>query len=283
MIGAQAIHRLRRQAGRTLLYLTALIVVFVTSFPILWTLFCTFKSKPDLFKLPVEVWPERFTFDNYVVTWQTTPITLYLRNSLLVAVGATIITVLIAALAAYSLSRFPFRGKEKVAQGVLLGYMLPPILLTVPYFVMFNRLGFTNTFWGLMLAHASGSLPFAIWLLWTFFQTIPQDIEDAAKIDGAGRLRVLSSVFLPLAAPGIAASGTLTFISSWNNYLYSSVIASANKVQTLPLAIALMTARDYLRWEVMLAFTGVMIFVVFVLLAGFQRQLLRGFSAAYLK
>jgi len=283
MMGAQAIHRLRRQAGRTLLYSTVLTVVFVTTFPILWTLFCTFKSKPDLFKLPIEVWPERFTLDNYVVTWKTTPISLYLRNSLLVAVGATIITVLVAALAAYSLSRFPFRGKEKVAQGVLMGYMLPPILLTVPYFILFTRLRLINTFGGLMLAHASGSLPFAIWLLWTFFQTIPQEIEDAAKIDGAGRVRVLSSIFLPLAAPGIAASGTLTFISSWNNYLFSSVIAAANKVQTLPMAIALMTGRDMLRWEVMLAFCGIMIYVVFILLAVFQRQLLKGFSAAYLK
>ena len=273
----------RRLLGRILLYLAVMIVIFVASFPILWTVFCSFKPKPDLFSVPLKLWPSRFTIDNYIVTWETTDVPLYLRNSVVVALGATTITVFMASLASYSLSRFPFKGRNLVARGVLLGYMLPTILLSVPYFIMFSRLGLTNTFWGLMLAHASGSLPFAIWLLWTFFQTIPQEIEDAAKIDGAGRIRVLSSIFLPLAAPGIAASGTLTFISSWNNYLFSSVIATANRVQTLPLAIALMTSRDFLRWEVILASSGMMIFMVFILLALFQRQLLKGFSAAYLK
>jgi multiple sugar transport system permease protein len=208
---------------------------------------------------------------------------LYLLNSLIVAVGATVVTVFVSTLASYSLSRFPFKGKVLIARGVLFGYMLPGILLVLPYFLMFNRLELINTRWGLVLAHAAMSLPFSIWLLWTFFQTIPRDIEDASKVDGAGRLRVLVSIFVPLATPGIVASGIITFIFSWNDYLFASVIASANRVQTLPLGIALMASRDYLRWEVMLASSGIIIFTVFVLLAAFQKYLLEGFSAAFTK
>jgi len=283
MIKSTIIRRSRRLIRSILLYSVVLIVVFLVASPVLWTLFCSFKPRPDLFSVPVKIWPSGFTLDNYIVTWETTDVPLYLRNSLIVALGATTITVFISSLASYSLCRFPFKGKTLIARGVLFGYMLPGILLSVPYFLMFNRLGLINTFWGLMLAHAAMSLPFSVWLLWTFFQTIPQDIEDAGKIDGAGRIRLLGSIVLPLAAPGIVASGIITFIFSWNDYLFASVIASANKVQTLSLGVAMMASRDYLRWEVMLASCGLIIITVFILLAIFQKYLLEGFSAAFVK
>jgi len=273
----------RKLVRRLMLYGVVLFVVSVVAFPILWTLFSSFKPKQDLFTVPLKIWPSGFTLDNYVVTWETTDVPLNLRNSIIIAVGTTLITVAVASLAAYSLSRFPFRGRTLIARSVLLGYMLPGILLSLPYFLMFNRLHLINTFWGLMLAHSAMSLPFAIWILWTFFQTIPQDIEDAGKIDGAGRTRLLASVFLPLAAPGIVASGIITVIFSCNDYLFASVIASANKVQTLSLGVAMMASRDYLRWEVMLSSVGLIIFTVFILLALFQKYLLEGFTAAFLK
>lgn len=284
MRGLTIIRYPRRLAKSVLLCLTVIAVVFIVSLPILWTLFSSFKSKPDLFSMPIKIWPTQgFTLANYITTWETTDVPLYLLNSLIVALGATILTVVVSTLASYSLSRFPFSGKVLIARGVLFGYMLPGILLVVPYFLMFNRLQLINTRGGLMLAHAAMSLPFSMWLLWTFFQTIPQDIEDASKVDGAGRLRVLTNIFLPLATPGIVASGIITFIFSWNDYLFASVIASANRVQTLPLGIALMASRDYLRWEVMLASSGIIIFTVFILLAVFQKYLLEGFSAAFTK
>jgi len=283
VIKSTIIRRPRRLIRSILLYSAVLTVVFLVAFPVLWTLFSSFKPRPDLFSVPIKIWPSGFTLDNYIVTWETTDVPLYLRNSLIVALGATTITVFVSSLASYSLSRFPFKGTTLIARGVLFGYMLPGILLSVPYFLMFNRLQLINTLWGLMLAHAAMSLPFSIWLLWTFFQTIPRDIEDASKIDGAGRIRVLGSIFLPLAAPGIVASGIITFIFSWNDYLFASVIASANRVQTLSLGVAMMASRDYLRWEVMLASCGLIIFTVFILLAIFQKYLLEGFSAAFVK
>lgn len=283
MIQPTTASRLRKLLRLVLLYAVVVLVVSIVALPVLWALFSSFKPKPDLFGVPVKIWPSGFTLDNYIVTFETTDVPLYLRNSIITAVGATTITVFVSSLAAYSLSRFPFRGRTLIARSVLLGYMLPGILLSVPYFLMFNRLHLINTFWGLMLAHAAMSLPFAVWLLWTFFQTIPQDIEDAGKIDGAGRVRLLGSIFFPLAAPGIVASGIITFIFSWNDYLFASVIASANKVQTLSLGVAMMASRDYLRWEVMLSSVGLIILTVFILLLVFQKYLLEGFSAAFLK
>jgi multiple sugar transport system permease protein len=223
--------------------------------------------------------PSSLTLDHYVVLWTTTQIPRLFGNSFAVALGTALVTIVVAAPAAYSLTRFPFPGRAHIARGILVCYMLPSILLTVPLFVLFEQLGLLNTRVGLVFAHVSSVLPFVIWLLWGFFRTIPLEIEEAAKIDGAGRLRVLLTVFVPLALPGIVAGMTFAFIVSWADYLFAVVMVTKEEVMTLPVAIAFTASRDLLRWEVMLTSIGVITIPVITIVAVFQRYLLRGFAA----
>jgi multiple sugar transport system permease protein len=260
-------------------YTAALAACFVVSFPILWALLSSFKTKEEMFAVPLRVVPRTVTVGHYVALWSTTEIPRLFANSFLVALGTALVTVVVAALGAYSLTRFPFPGRAHIARGILVCYMLPPILLTIPLFVLFRHLGLVNTRLGLIFAHVASVLPFVIWLLWGFFRTIPLEIEEAARIDGAGRLRVLLAVFIPLALPGLVAAVTFTFIVSWADYLFSSVMVTKEEVMTLPVGIAFMSARDYLRWDTILASIGVITLPVIAVVTVFQRYLLRGFSA----
>jgi multiple sugar transport system permease protein len=262
------------------LYATVTAACFVVTFPILWALLSSFKTKQEMFAFPLQVIPSALTARHYQVLWSTTRIPRLFANSFAVALGTAVVTVVVAALGAYSLTRFPFPGRAHIARGILVCYMLPPILLTIPLFVLFKQLGLVNTRLGLIFAHVSSVLPFVIWLLWAFFRTIPPEVEEAAKIDGAGRLRVLLTVFVPLALPGLVAAVTFTFIVSWADYLFSSVMVTREEVMTLPVGIAFMSARDYLRWDTILASMGVITMPVIAVVVFFQRYLLHGFSAA---
>jgi multiple sugar transport system permease protein len=270
---------LGRVGRRIALYVTVAAVCFVVSFPILWALLSSFKTKQEMFAVPLRPIPSALTLSHYAGLWSTTEIPRLFANSFVVALGTAAVTVVVAALGAYSLTRFPFPGRAHIARGILVCYMLPPILLTIPLFVLFKHLGIVNTRVGLVFAHVASVLPFVIWLLWGFFRTIPPEIEEAAKIDGAGRLRVLLTVFVPLALPGLAAAVTFSFIVSWADYLFSSVMVTKEEVMTLPVGIAFMSARDYLRWDTILASMGVITIPVIAVVLFFQRYLLHGFSA----
>jgi multiple sugar transport system permease protein len=270
---------LGRAWPRAVLYVTVTIACFVVTFPILWALLSSFKTKEEMFAVPLQVIPSAVTLRHYVALWSTTAIPRLFVNSFVVALGTAIVTVVAAALGAYSLTRFPFPGRAHIARGILVCYMLPPILLTIPLFVLFRQLGIVNTRLGLVFAHVASVLPFVIWLLWGFFRTIPLEIEEAARIDGAGRLRILLAVFVPLALPGLVAAATFAFIVSWADYLFSSVMVTKEEVMTLPVGIAFMSARDYLRWDTILASMGVITIPVIGVVILFQRYLLHGFSA----
>ena len=268
--------RIMRQA---VLYATVICACFMVGFPIFWALVSSLKVREEMFAFPVKVVPSALTLRHYDLLWSTTRIPRFLMNSLVVAVGTSIITTVGAALGAYSLTRFPFSGRKYVARGILVCYMLPSILLSIPLFIMFRQMAITNTRIGLMGAHVTTVLPFVIWLLWGFFREIPLEIEEAAKIDGAGRLRVLLTVFVPIALPGIAAGMIFSFIVSWAEYLFASVMATKEEVMTVPVFLAMMSGLDILRWEFMLAAVGMITLPVLIIVAVFQQYLLRGFAA----
>lgn len=271
--------RLNRLLRRGTLYATVMTVCLVVSFPVLWALLSSVKVKEEMFAFPVKVLPSSVTVQHYQLLWSTTQFFQFFVNSCVVALGTSVVSVAGAALAAYSLTRFSFPGQGHVARGILVCYMLPPILLSVPLFILFRSLGIINTRLGLMGAHVAAVLPFLIWLLWGFFRAIPREIEEAAKIDGAGRLRVLLAVFVPVALPGIVAAMVFAFIVSWAEYLFASVMVTREEVMTLPVFIALISGRDILRWDLILAATGVITIPVIAAVILFQRLLLEGFAA----
>jgi ABC-type glycerol-3-phosphate transport system permease component len=272
-----------RQLKKGFFYFFTFLLFGLISFPIFWAILCSFKTFEEMMSVPLKIIPSTLTLSHYQAIWETTQIPLFFGNSLIVATGASVLTVIVAGFAAYSLTRFPFPGISTIARSILFCYMLPPVLLSIPFFLMLNTTHMLNTRLGLMFCHTALSLPFVMWLFWGFFRTIPTAIEEAARVDGAGRMQILFGIFFPLAMPGIIAGFIFSFIVSWSDYLFSSVIATNERINTLPIAIANLASRDFISWEVILPAMGVATMPVLFIMVVFQKYLIQGFSTPVVK
>jgi multiple sugar transport system permease protein len=213
------------------LYFALGIVLLIYLFPIYWTLTSSLKSMTNLMGIPT-VFPLNPTLENYEDVIGGTSFLTLMRNSLIVAISVSLVTLILASTAAYSLSRFRYPGRRLLSQLILLVYLFPGILLIIPVFVMMTRLGLYNSIIAVIITHVLFTLPFAVWTLKLFFDTISEDLDAAARIDGAGRFTILRVIYIPLAAPGIAAATIFSFVVSWNEYLFASILVANENLDT---------------------------------------------------
>lgn len=273
----------RRLSYRGMVYLCAALVAFICTAPFLWMASTAFKPPREVLTWPPIILPKNPTLNNFVVLFRDSLFTTFLQNSLVTAFGSTAISITIAVLGAYSLTRYTYRGRNQMATFVLLGYMFPPIVLIIPFFVWFYNMGLTDNYLGLVLAYVAVGLPFAVWLLWAFFQSIPLELEEAAWIDGATRARAIWHVIVPLAIPGVIATSIFTFIVAWNDYLFSLVLMSTDPHKTLTVGLADLLERPTLDWGVIMA-AGVLITIpalIFFVIT--QNYLIKGWGAGAVK
>lgn len=261
--------------GQLVLFGALMLLVF-TAFPFAWMASTAFKPPREIFLTPPTLWPSTWDLDNVRRLFDETRFLTYFRNSLTVSLSTVGLTLLLSAPAAYSLTRFRFFGREKLAALILFTYMFAPIMIIVPFYVMVRFLGLTNTHTGLVMAYTAFCLPFNLWMLRTFFQSIPVDIEEAAMIDGANRFEAVVYVVLPLALPGVVATGIFTFILAWNDYIFARVLLSADELKTLPVGIADLYNASVVDWGMIMAsgllviapIAGVFVFIQKYLVAG---------------
>lgn len=259
-----------------LLLTAALALLIFTAFPFAWMASTALKPSRDIFATPPVLWPREFTLANLARLFEETRFLTYFRNSMVVSLATVATTLALSTPAAYSLTRFRFPGREKLAALILFTYMFAPIMIIIPFYVMIRFLGLQNTHLGLVMAYTAFCLPFNLWLLRTFFQSIPVDIEDAAKIDGANRFQAVCHVILPLALPGVVATGIFTFILAWNDYIFARVLLSADELKTLPVGIADLYNASVVDWGMIMAagllviapIAGVFVFIQKYLVAG---------------
>lgn len=269
--------------GRVTLWGAVAVIVVAVGFPLYWMTASSFMPPTELFARVARLLPAAPTLQNYRELLERTAFPTYFRNSTVVAVIATVGAVALATLAGYGLTRFEFPGKTWVARSVIFTYMFPPILLSIPLFVLLKQIGLVNSHLGLALAHMSFALPFAMWLAMIFFQAVPVDLDEAAMVDGASRLGALWRVVLPLATPGIVANAVFVFVLSWNDYLFSVVLVVEETQKTLPVGVAGFADSTSVEWGLMMA-GGVLI--TLPILLGFavaQRWLIHGLSAGAIK
>jgi ABC-type glycerol-3-phosphate transport system permease component len=209
--------------------------------------------------------------------------TSWFANSVVVSLGSTAISILISTLAAYSVTRFRYRGRRIIPYFSLLGYMIPSIILVFPLFLVMAELRLTNSLWSLTFGYVSITLPFCMWLLWAFFRGIPIELEEAAMIDGASRLRVFVDIVLPSAAPGIIAAAIFSLIVSWNDFLFARVFI--NSIENLPLTVGVMHFFEgtHVDWGLMMASAVLMTVPMAILFMLMQRHLVAGFGAGAVK
>ena len=291
-----------RITGHIALYATLCAVTFVVCFPLIWALSTSLKPKTEIFATPPTLVPRTVTLENYAAllsgksqyfqsdgqaaTSGTTPAQFFTRwfvNSAIVTFGSTLISITVSTLAAYSLTRFRYWGRQFVPYFSLLGYMVPSIIFVFPLFLVMVDLGLTDSLLSLVLGYVSITLPFCMWLMWAFMRSIPIEIEEAALIDGASRLQVFGHVVLPSALPGIIAAAIFSMIVSWNDYLFGRVFM--NSIENLPLTVGVMHFFEgtHVDWGLMMAASVLMTLPMAVLFMLLQRHLVAGFGAGAVK
>jgi multiple sugar transport system permease protein len=258
--------------------------IVALSFPMLWALMTSFKPKSEILAFPVQFWPEHLTFEAYRRILFETAFLRFFMNSIVVASATTALVILAATLGAYGLTRFQFRGKDIGAATILFTYFLPSTIIVIPIYLTINQVGLADTLSGLVIAYTTLALPFALWLLRVFFQSLPHEIEEAARVDGASRMGVFFEIVLPQMIPGLIAAALFTFIIAYNEYLFSFVFINTEARRTLPTGVMLIVKTSYeVDWNVLMAASILMSVPVLAAIIGCQRYLLSGFGVANVK
>lgn len=248
-------------------------------FPIIWVLIGAFSGLDALLAGDLSRIFGSFTIQPIQEVFFASNFLVYYKNSLLVAAGVVVFTVVASTLAGYGLTRVQFRGKKWLARFILFGYMFPPLLLSIPMYQIWSELGLLNSLLGLVLAESSVPLPFGIWTMWLFFQTVPLDYEESVWMAGGTRWHSFKDVALPQAAPGMVAVGIFAFQSSWNNYTYPKVLIAEDALRPLTTGITQYAVQNYVFWNQVMAVVLTIIIPAFLLVYFLQKYLLEGYKA----
>jgi multiple sugar transport system permease protein len=264
-----------------LIYFVIFLVVFLSLAPILYLLITSFKPPELTYAIP-PAWIFTPTLQNYRDVFEGGTFFAYFLNSLLIALSTSAIALVLGSLAAYGFARFRFRGDFWMRMSSLIPQMLPPITIIVPLYVLFNGLGWIDSRQSLVISYLTFSIPLAIWMMIGFFEDVPQELEEAAMIDGCSRLQAMLRVSVPMTVPGLAATAILIFIYCWNEFLYA-VILTGRTSRTLPVTITSFMTNKAILWGRIAAAGSVVLIpvLIFALLA--QRYLVRGLSRGAIK
>ncbi len=275
--------RARRIFGRTLFFGLVAAIILYAVFPFYWAVISSLKTGSALFV--VELVPERVTFENYAALFREQPFARNILNSLIVAAAATGLSLLLSLSAAYALGRLRFRGRRAVLLGILSVSMFPQIAVLSGMFELVRWLGLYDRLSGLVLSYLILTLPFTTWVLTAFMRELPRELEESAIMDGAPPWRIVVSIFLPVMAPALAATGLLAFIAAWNEFLFALTFTLSNDERTVPVAIALITgaSEHELPWGTIMAASVIVTLPLIALVLVFQRRMVAGLTAGAVK
>lgn len=267
-------------AARWVLVLVSLLLVM---FPFYWMLNTSLKPASEIFLSPPTFISPNWSLDAYVTVLTQRPFARYFLNSLVVTLGTTVLSVTLAAFAAYGFTRFFPRGATPFVVFLLFTKMLPETLLIIPYFQLMSSVGLLNSYLALILAYSSFALPFSVWMLIGFFRSIPRDIDEAAKIDGASYLQTFFLVILPLARPGLVAVALFTFLIAWNSYLWALVLTTDASMHVLSVGVANMVGEYRVQWNELMAAAVIAAAPVMLLFSFLEKHLVNAITSGAVK
>jgi multiple sugar transport system permease protein len=270
---AKPLHQ-RILLGVSVLFMMALILA-----PFYWIFSSSIKAPQEIIARHPTLFPQSFTTEHYHKLFNESEFPTYLKNSLIVAVGTMVITVILSTLAAYGLYRIRFPGRKLLFQIILITYAFPGVLLLVPLYDMMSSLRLVDKLQALVIVDVTLAAPFAVWMLQAFFRTIPQELEEAAALDGATRLGILVRIMLPLAAPGVASIAIFAFISSWTEYIFASILIISEAHRTVPVGLAGIIGQYQVDWGLLLAGATATALPVLVLFGLVGRNFVEGLTA----
>lgn len=264
------------------LHLPMLVIVLFALGPYLWMLLTSVKPESELFSAQRALLPHSWTLENYVRLLTKTSFLANVGHSLIVALGTVALGLSLSLTAAYAFSRFRFPGRRLLMMKFLLVNMFPLILLIIPLFIIMRKLGILDTHLALILAHSTFSVPFATWMMISYFNAIPRSLDEAAMVDGCTAIGAMIKVVLPLTLPGVIATGIYIFITSWNEFLYASVLAG-NEVRTLTVAVQTLIGEYEIAWGLLTAGGVVGALPVTILFMLIQKRLISGMTQGAVK
>ena len=265
----------------TIILITYIVVIFI---PIIWSFLISITPSGEALGIVKIGLPENPTFEVYSYIWKRLPIGRFILNSVLVAIASTVITLIISYFGSYAISRLKFPGRRSVFLAILVIYMIPRMFLTIPLFLIFYRVGLLNTYFGLIAAHLTFSIPFGIWVMKGYFDGLPRDIEEAGLMDGCSLRQVLFKIVAPIAAPGIAVVAAFSFLSSWHEFLFAVTFMTSPEMRTVPAgAIAFQDFGSWTSYSQIMAFAIQALIPVVVFFAFTVRYFIKGLAAGAVK
>lgn len=276
------IERCSRLARILQVEIPVLVIVLFALAPYAWMVITSFKPNEEIAQWPVAYWPSEGTLKHYRDLLARTTFAGNLLNSFIVAVGAVAVGLLVSVPAAYAFSRFRFPGRRWLMVQFLVVNMFPIVLIIIPLFVLMRSLGLLDTFIGVIAGHSTFAIPFSVWMMTSYMNAIPTELDEAAIMDGASRLQTIRLVILPLVMPGIVTTGIYIFVTSWNEYLFAMMLSGQN-VRTVTVALQLFIGEFTVQWGLLTAGGTLVAIPVTILFLLVQRRLVSGLTTGAVK
>jgi multiple sugar transport system permease protein len=277
-------HKAVSQFGKkTLLSIAGFFVALIFLIPYLRMLVTALTPKGDVYKIPAEYFPSDLDFTNFITVWDSAPIARYIFNTLVISIFATILVLVVAVPAAYYMARHRFRFRGALLLLVLATQMFAPTAMVIGIYRQFVTLGLVNSFVALILVNAAFNLAFSTWIMLGFFSSIPEEVEEAAMIDGCSRMGVLRRITLPLALPGLLTAIIFTFIASWNEFVVALTLTNSETVRPLTVGITSFVGLYEVQWHYVFAVSLIAILPVVILFILIEKWLVSGLTAGSIK
>jgi multiple sugar transport system permease protein len=265
------------------LYVPLLAAMLFTLLPFYWTIVTSLKHEVDITKLPIKYLPHPFTFENYKIAWDTVGFSVFFKNSLFVSLSTVVIVLVLSVLTGYALSRFQFRGKNAFLLMLLCTQFIPGAMLLIPLFMIFKTLGMISNPFSLIITYSTFQLPFNSILMSGFVSNIPEQLEEAAMVDGCSRLKAIFLVIFPILLPGIVATTVFTFIGAWNEFLFGLMLINKPQFFTLPIGLRYMQGEYNMAYGALASGSVISLLPVVILFAFVQKYMVQGMSAGAVK
>jgi multiple sugar transport system permease protein len=239
--------------NKFIIYFALIIFLVVALFPIYWMLNTSFKNDGEIYNIIPTFWPKQFYVQGYVELFTKTNFLAFIKNSVFVSTSVTIISVFMSMLAAYAIARIKFKGRSIASKGIFYAYLMPKTLMYIPLYMLVNSLGLTDTLLGLILIYPTIVIPYSVWMLISYFESIPYELEEASFIDGCTQWQSMFKIIYPVAVPGIVSTLIIAFTLCWSDYLYAMINITSNLKKTISLGLADMVTDDIYAWGKMAA------------------------------